>query len=70
MFAQGFRELLGQLFQIVAAFLRLTLPEVLIVGGLGVGVWAAFIYSPIAGRCALALMMLMLGVSAAGRKGA
>ena len=68
MFAQGIGAVARQVAGILAAFLRVTLPELLVLGGFGVGVWAAFAYSTLAGRVALAVTLILLGIASSGRK--
>lgn len=63
MIAQGVGSLAAGVLRILAAFLRATVPDLMVVVGIGVAVWAAFAYSQVAGLSALGLALVVVGIA-------
>lgn len=68
MIAQGVGSLAAGIGRIALAFLRATVPDLMVLGGFGVAVLAAFTYSRAAGEAALAAALVILGVAISDKK--
>jgi len=65
MIAQGLGGLASDVTRIVAGFLRATVPDLMVMAGIGIGVWAAFGYSLVAGRSAAGVALIVVGIAIA-----